>query len=197
MADLQLILYRSNNVQQLQYVHIWHLLGLVAEADNLSTQPVSPFLSLPAEIRNIIYDLALQGSTLEVFPDLQSQNRPQALSLIHTCRQIRLEALKIFYMSNTFDFAYMVTHIPRFIRTVSSEACKVVRSIRINHHDACLVLFHARLGRPRLWFQCFPALEEVVIVDAMALWGLRLAVAAAIRLTTGKGDMVVRFEGGH
>ena len=83
----------------------------------------------------------------------------------------------------------MVTHLPRFIKTVSEEACKAVRFIRINHHDACLVLFRAKLGHPGLWFQWFHALEEVVVLDDRALWAIRLgevAVAAAFRLTTSK-----------
>lgn len=56
-------------------------------------------LSLPAELRSRIYDLALtQADYITVTPDLR---QPRLLSVN---RQIRKEARNIWYMSNTFDF---------------------------------------------------------------------------------------------
>ncbi|KAL6168120.1 hypothetical protein ACJQWK_05778 [Exserohilum turcicum] len=75
----------------------------------------SSFLDLPAELRNSIYELVLHEGTFDVFPN-QHSPKPQTLSLLSTCTQIRYEALPIFYSRNTFDFAFMVTHIPKFVR---------------------------------------------------------------------------------
>jgi hypothetical protein len=194
MADLQIVLYQGSDKRQLQYMYTVVACYMGAEANIPSTQPDSPLLSLPAEIRNHIYGLALQVGTLEAFQGRQSQNRPQALSLISTCRQLRFETLEIFYRTNTFDFAYMITHIPRFIRTVSHAARNAVRSIRIVHHDALLLLWAARQGQLREQLRLFPSLDEVVVLGLRARRSLRLAVIAAIRLATGKRMLVVRFK---
>jgi hypothetical protein len=48
----------------------------------------------------------------------------------------------------------------------------------------------------RPWFQCFPSLGGIVVLGDRALWAIGLAeaaVVAAITMTTGKKELIVRF----
>lgn len=75
--------------------------------------PNCHFISLPSELRNIIYDYVLQyhpdqGTSFALFtsPTMPTQIRNRSSSrppqLAHTCRQIRDELLSIFYGGRTF-----------------------------------------------------------------------------------------------
>lgn len=60
----------------------------------------SPFLRLPGELRNRIYEYALvEGKPVKVFP---GKTRPP--QLLGTCKTIREEGIKIWVSSNDFDF---------------------------------------------------------------------------------------------
>ena len=79
------------------------------------------FLSLPAELRNGIYELALievpmiPERSILAYTTRPSYERPQKEpALTMTCRQIRRETLKIFYERNIFEFrCYTVEPAPR------------------------------------------------------------------------------------
>lgn len=64
------------------------------------------FLQLPAELRNIIYELAVLKNhriltTLDQIPDIPDDIQPP---LTQTCRQIREECLPIYYEQNVFVY---------------------------------------------------------------------------------------------
>jgi hypothetical protein len=60
--------------------------------------PSSPFGRLSPELRNQIYELVL----LEAAPiDIIAEQRP---ALLHTCPQLRQEALGLYYHQNAFTF---------------------------------------------------------------------------------------------
>lgn len=60
--------------------------------------PASPFLALPAELRNRIYRYCLNTST----PPAVTHTGITEPSLLHTNKQIRHEAITIFYLENSF-----------------------------------------------------------------------------------------------
>lgn len=60
-------------------------------------QSVSRLLALPAELRNKIYHFSLVDED-EIF--ITSELKPP--SLLSTCRQVRNEALQIYYFANSF-----------------------------------------------------------------------------------------------
>lgn len=68
-----------------------------------SQDPPKPaLLSLPAELRNRIYRLALvQDAEIRIAP---SHSPPPEPALLSTCRQVRGEARNIYYQDNTFLF---------------------------------------------------------------------------------------------
>ena len=68
--------------------------GKVSNANRNTAIPVSPFLALPAELRNRIYDYILLDS-LDVFAE--TAHLPP---LLHTCRQISSEYAGIFYATS-------------------------------------------------------------------------------------------------
>jgi hypothetical protein len=90
----------------------------------------SPLSRLPAEIRNIIYKLALQSSsTLKLayscirdsafraeLPLLDFDNRRNITALTRTCRAIRAESTQLFYSINTFQISIPVFASPTNLR---------------------------------------------------------------------------------
>ncbi|KAK0716632.1 hypothetical protein B0T21DRAFT_375235 [Apiosordaria backusii] len=73
------------------------------------TDPATPrFLSLPAEIRNMIYSLLFRADST-----IKSNWRPHlSAQFLRTCRQVRDEGLPILYGENTFRFEICNTYGP-------------------------------------------------------------------------------------
>ena len=81
----------------------------MAKTKKSQKAPRSPFLNLPAEIRNIIYDLVLVKAKPISVTDSQSVHTPAGIkrgvkqpSLLRVCRAIRAETLSVFYSGNNF-----------------------------------------------------------------------------------------------
>ncbi|TKA75986.1 hypothetical protein B0A55_03254 [Friedmanniomyces simplex] len=70
-----------------------------------SAQEKCRFLTLPPELRNHIYELALVDTNPISIPWMYMlrSKEPSEPSLLRTCHRIRDEALPIFYSSNTFE----------------------------------------------------------------------------------------------
>ncbi|KAK4565879.1 hypothetical protein LTR86_003728 [Recurvomyces mirabilis] len=62
----------------------------------------SRFLTLPAELRNTIYEHALCGKGHILVRQGRSDHQHRPKSLLHTCQQIRAEASPIYYTQNIF-----------------------------------------------------------------------------------------------
>lgn len=83
----------------------------------LNNQLQSPFLRLPAELRNQIYRLAFSNTTIKIFPKDYGSNKPtcpgcrfcdqlrklRGVSLLLTCRQVYAEANEFLVPNATFD----------------------------------------------------------------------------------------------
>ncbi|KAK5121503.1 hypothetical protein LTR85_005336 [Meristemomyces frigidus] len=96
----------------------------------------SPFLGLPAELRNRIYRAALIIPEPVDIELPRSQDSPgwQAPGLLQTCRTIRAEALAIYYTNNTFlgtvqGPGFTQTLVP-WLRAMGVEQRRMIRAIR-------------------------------------------------------------------
>lgn len=104
-------------------------------------------LALPAELRNHIYHLALteddpilittsgfapyeSGDAVE-WKETHLTNEP---SLLHTCRQIRLEALPVFYSGNVFqEDGWEGNPAEHWLTRLSPERRLMLRQLRLEH----------------------------------------------------------------
>ncbi|KAK5122088.1 hypothetical protein LTR85_004334 [Meristemomyces frigidus] len=102
----------------------------------------SPLKKLPAELRNRIYEMALQHEdaiiirTDGAFDELSASGLPLALTA--TCREIRNDTLKMFYANNAFHFH---TTLPNY---ATSGFKQWVNNMNANNmsqiHHLCLEL---------------------------------------------------------
>lgn len=95
------------------------------------------FFRLSAELRNRIYELALvEKGHVKIQDGLGSPpERPPAL--LHTCRQIRAEALPIYYKQNTFlvvfnrDSRYFKSTIGNWLCDIGRKMTSLIPEIKI------------------------------------------------------------------
>lgn len=80
------------------------LLSTTQTAEMSNQPPVKPtgFFSLPAELRNEIYDLILQQPNNAMIQIKSTGFTAPGLTLLRTCKQIYHEATPIFYTTNRF-----------------------------------------------------------------------------------------------
>lgn len=64
----------------------------------------SPLLALPPEMRNRIYRFVVVTSTENDEIEIGKDHRPRPPFLLHTCHQLRQEAIKIYHEENHFHF---------------------------------------------------------------------------------------------
>ena len=96
-----------------------------------------PFLSIPNEIRERIYDYVLTVNVDDGNPwvtPLNNALRPEpkkssCLAILATCRQILFEAFHIFYGSNAFNFNHP-DHVCDFLTSVGSVRASEIRFVR-------------------------------------------------------------------
>ena len=125
------------------------------------SQDRSPLLTLPGEIRNLIYELVLTDRVPSVFnyelrygpkeyadgsvsPNYEFQgpprhlNRPPCvptrLAILQTCRQIYKEASHIYYASHTFEFRYM-EDLRLFLKEIGKRRRREITSLGIHAVD--------------------------------------------------------------
>lgn len=121
----------------------------------------SPFLRLPGELRNRIYEYVLvEGVPIDVIP---GKTRPPAL--LATCKTIRIEGIVIWVSNNFFDFPSINKNARFFARFQKHffkyKVNKDKRNVKIeewngrvnwwNVVDCCEILFRAGvLSKPGL-----------------------------------------------
>lgn len=94
----------------------------------------SPLLNLPAELRNHIFKLAVvKDHPIEIY----SWVAHRKAALLATCKQIRSEALAIYYGENTFIFPLpwnpKVTE-SKWRDAISNRRTDLIRDLRIDLH---------------------------------------------------------------
>lgn len=108
----------------------------------------SPFAQLPTELRDSIWDAALQFPEDVILSDLRreggsglyGETKAQIpLSLLLACRQISKEAIKRLYAANTFAMvqnrgdASCDEILNKFIHSIGSTNAESLRSIRVSY----------------------------------------------------------------
>ena len=111
-----------------------------------------PFLKLPAEIRNTVYDLLLvfpgvtypkvdkPTSVACQFPylrDIDKDDVPvphSALSILQTNRQIHNEAVGMFYRQNDLVFSYPA-HLQDFVQSLERDRLESISSVTLFHKN--------------------------------------------------------------
>lgn len=107
-----------------------------------------PFLSLPPEIRNLIYELLLEvDGPVHPSPKPPSSiprcNKARkdpvaipesALNILAVNRQVKDEALGIFYHSNAFEF-YYPTQLHAFLLTLGPQRQNFLRDITLHYYN--------------------------------------------------------------
>ncbi|OSS50739.1 hypothetical protein B5807_04086 [Epicoccum nigrum] len=117
--------------------------GSSSQPTNTSTPPTpqtSPLLSLPAELRNIIYTHVLSNNTYAVtsttvIPWLttsvsNSTTSPHALALLRTNRQIHAETRLLPFALNTFQFTSEEAFAP-WLAKFDKEQCAAMAWVRL------------------------------------------------------------------
>lgn len=93
------------------------------------------FLDLPAEIRNVIYEMDLVKPKVIVLSDNVPSLRSSAEQYFHepallaVSSKIRHEALPVFYSNNTFQAPFSSAACV-FFRQLRTERCKMLREVR-------------------------------------------------------------------
>ena len=93
------------------------------------------FLDLPAEIRNRIYEHALPQDAMLLLPGActhQSVTSAVQPALTRVCRQVRAEALPVFYAENCFVahvHRFDVGHFIHFMTAIGQEKRSMIRKV--------------------------------------------------------------------
>ncbi|KAK5165254.1 uncharacterized protein LTR77_009352 [Saxophila tyrrhenica] len=101
----------------------------LAGHDALQAEGPTTFLSLPPELRNEIYSYNLLTDhpiLLQVY-----KPHPGELSLLRVSRQVRDEALPVFYGANVFE-ANSVVMLRRYLKTLNRQKMRALRMVHIN-----------------------------------------------------------------
>jgi hypothetical protein len=154
----------------------------------------SPFLRLPPELRNQIYELAIGAHVICVYPSWYLKNKQESLpTLLHVCRQTRAETAIRFFSNASFEIESL-EKLAAFKKTLDSEHCKAIRTLTL-HIYAVEPLLSALLRRKetRTDLRAFPSLEEVVVVSMEGPFEEK-DTKRAVRLCSGKAEMEVEFE---
>jgi hypothetical protein len=127
---------------------------MVRKNRNIQNVQDSPFLNLPAEIRELIYFAALARSTpIDLWPmkyeerdqdeenrcvfrlqeDLEWVRKEMASGLFATCKQISHQASSIFWSKNTFRFSGDIYWFGarRFLGTIGPRALSQLQSLEL------------------------------------------------------------------
>ncbi|KAK3664953.1 hypothetical protein LTR22_004259 [Elasticomyces elasticus] len=92
-------------------------------------------LLLPAELRIRIYEFCLVSTDVIDLADRAQRREPGVLA---ACRQIRFEALAIFYSENNFTATERDTESPSsdWARQIGTERCTLIKHLEV-HYGLC------------------------------------------------------------
>jgi hypothetical protein len=98
----------------------------------------SPFLCLPAELCNRLYELAFTGQSITVLRkrnETSARKEVGAIVILLTCRQIQHDVALLFYSFTTFnlDLFNQETDSPgKSLAALGAENCSPIQSIKIH-----------------------------------------------------------------
>ncbi|KAF2722187.1 hypothetical protein K431DRAFT_284131 [Polychaeton citri CBS 116435] len=165
----------------------------------------SPFIRLSPELRNLIYEYTFTSRYKHHLTDGNCQH-----SLTKTCRQIRQEALGMFYTHTRFN-AHLDDRPPApllsWLKVIGLHSCLLIRELNIwGLHDVCLTLHSLPAARA---FMAVAEVEEQLLFAATAtgvtsssretqsraIFELRHVTAQSCRVTDYLADVVDCLEG--
>jgi hypothetical protein len=128
---------------------VYDFTNQIEQSSDTLTQSDSPLLNLPGELRNRIYRFAII-SPLSIELDIgRWQNHQPAL--LRTCKQVRIEALRLFYIENK-----ITTNIHDWDPVVKVRCSQLLASHKIKSHH----LYHYFTGGPN-WTNLLAWLKAV------------------------------------
>lgn len=77
----------------------------------MAVQGESPLLSLPPELRNIIYGMVFEGCILEL-RRINDEQSPESVGLLLVCKQTFAEAIDLYYRNVTVESRFLVPITP-------------------------------------------------------------------------------------
>ncbi|USW48564.1 hypothetical protein Slin15195_G018830 [Septoria linicola] len=103
----------------------------------MANQSSSPLMSLPAELRNHIYELALSDTVVKIENFREGYNSiNRSPGLILTCHQICREALGLYYSVARFTMQYgEQSCLSSWLDSIGQERSDLIKSIDVNHES--------------------------------------------------------------
>ncbi|KAG9188676.1 hypothetical protein G6011_07381 [Alternaria panax] len=149
-----------------------------------ANQVQSPFLCLPAELRNQIYRYTIKHGAINVYPTRASKRTSHALHLLWICRQIRAETVSLFFSTTVFGFETFCK-IKTFARNLAPDQLQAIRIIKLLRY--ALVFCHD--------LSMFTSLERICV---SSIWSDTTddIVTRFARCRTGKNILKVEFDYG-
>ena len=168
----QLVRSTATSIPSTPYsaLQIKQILQLSSTGDSRESQ----LLSLPAELRNMIYNYALiEDDDIEIHT---STPPPPQLVLLQVNRQMRNEAIKIYYTQNEFNWVIHACDASNYIKWSNSSRFRQMSNISLSfcgHRNWANLLrwiqaaYHGESPGPRCSTE--DESDEVVESDVMAL----------------------------
>jgi hypothetical protein len=168
-----------------------------------STTINPPLLNLPAELRNIVYMELFLSAPVTVYDNklrsrrhipARSKNPTGSIALLMSCRQIRQEALNLFFALSAFDLSPW-KRVGMLFVALGKEQCDVITAIKLSEQYTRLVV--AKRVRVRN-VSCLPSLEKVHVKCKVSSWPkTRWYVVARVRTCFSNKELEVEFEHEH
>lgn len=181
---------------------------LIQTPSTSANQRLSPFLRLPPELRNQIYELVFQEvSVRRVCRARSSKSRPTYVclapgdSLLRACRQLNRESRPFKQACTTLAFinqSYRFIPVDALRQLVGPSFCQALRVLRIYNELARKLRYgSASAGwksqsTPR---DTFPSLERIIVsgmLNSVRRWKLKCRYK--LRLVFDKRDLEVIYE---
>jgi hypothetical protein len=169
---------------------------LLTNPSTQENQAHSPFLRLPAELRNLIYELSSPTTLVKVHPHWDDpryypdNDGPRGIiAFLQTCHQINGEAMQFFLSTSTFDTE--LCSLPGFLSAFGPERTALVTSIVVDLFD---VLRLGREMRNTGMTSEFKALKHVHLLIGIFWFAGKQDWTLTMCVHFGKEELVVTTE---
>jgi hypothetical protein len=159
--------------------YTFHMILIRTLCSSLANQRNSLLLRLHAELRNRIYDLVYDDTKIRV-----SQPASTSLGLLHSCRQIRHDASRMFFTRATFALDSFFD-VDNLLYRFGAERCRMITTVELSK----ILTLRCETGHKKgIRFRdlgWLPGLKGAYVVDRWVLFGDRTAkrerTVAAVR----------------
>jgi hypothetical protein len=160
----------------------------------------SPFLRLPAELRNRIYKFGLYEDVIDFksrYPSLKKPNLPKALAFLCICRQVYCEVSVLYFALNTFRFDSEKS-LEELIGFIAQAKLDAVKYISFTDNCAALIAVLANgstIGLPDLRLYALTSLQEVTVhtYSQQIIWLDHITIGVYLRQAARNMGLEVIF----